>query len=151
MVRSSPVSLPCCSYTASPLQSACSSPSTTTRMFAPWPTWPTGAPPPFTATISCCWSSPPLLTTARTQRSSLTNLSPPWALPIVAASPSGPAGGQNRPKGGRGGQKPQISSSSSQQEPSQTQLAKQAGLCPNHFIYGEKTYNCGGNCSWSGN
>ena len=60
-------------------------------------------------------------------------------------------GGQIRPKGGRGSQWPQFSNSSSQQEPSQTQLAKQAGLCPNHFIYGEKTYNCGGNCSWSGN
>ncbi len=60
-------------------------------------------------------------------------------------------GGQSRSRGGRGGQRPQSSSSSSQQEPSQAQQAKQAGLCRNHFIYGEKTYNCGGNCSWSGN
>ena len=60
-------------------------------------------------------------------------------------------GGQNRPKGGSGGQGPQSSNSSSPQEPSQAQQAKQAGLCRNHFIYGEKTYNCGGNCSWSGN
>ena len=63
-------------------------------------------------------------------------------------------GGQNRPKGGtggRGGKRPQISSTSSQQEPSQFQLAKQAGLCRNHFMYSEKTYNCCGNCSWSGN
>ena len=59
--------------------------------------------------------------------------------------------GQNRPKCSRGSQRPQNSSSSSQQEPSQIQLAKQAGLCLNHFIQGNKTYNCGGNCSWSGN
>ena len=52
---------------------------------------------------------------------------------------------------GRGGQRPQSGNSSSPQEPSQTQQAKQAGLCRNHFIYGEKTYNCGGNCSWLGN
>ena len=57
-------------------------------------------------------------------------------------------GGQSR---SRGGQRPQSSSSSSQQDPSQAQQAKQAGLCRNHFIYGEKTYNCGGICSWSGN
>ena len=60
-------------------------------------------------------------------------------------------GGQNRPKGGRGGQGPQSRNSSSLQEPSQAQQAKQAGLCRNHFIYSKKTYNCGGNCSWSGN
>ena len=60
-------------------------------------------------------------------------------------------GGQNCPKGGRGGQHPQLNCGSSKQEPSQTQLAKQAGLCRNHFIYSDKTYNCGGNCSWSGN
>ena len=51
----------------------------------------------------------------------------------------------------KGSQRPLISSSSSQQEPNQTQLAKQAGLCRNYFIYGEKTYNCCGNCSWKGN
>ena len=60
-------------------------------------------------------------------------------------------GGQNRSRDGRSGQRPQSSSSSSQQDPSQAQQAKQAGLCRNHFIYGDKTYNCGGNCSWSGN
>lgn len=60
-------------------------------------------------------------------------------------------GSQNRPRGGRGGQRSQSSSSSSHQELSQAQQARQAGLCRNHFIYGEKTYNCGGNCSWSGN
>ena len=59
--------------------------------------------------------------------------------------------GQNRPKGGRGGHRPQSSNSSSLQEPCQAQQAKQAGLCRNHFIYPEKTYNCSGNCSWSGN
>ena len=56
-------------------------------------------------------------------------------------------GCQNHPKGGRGSQRPQNSSSSSQQERIQTQLAKQADLCRNHFIYGEKTNNCGRNCS----
>ena len=56
-------------------------------------------------------------------------------------------GGQNHPKGGRGGQRPQSSNSSSLQEPSQ---AQQAGLYRNHLTYGKKTYNCGGNCSWSG-
>ena len=35
--------------------------------------------------------------------------------------------------------------------PSQAQQAKQAGLCRNYFIYGKKTYNCGGTCSWTGN
>ena len=45
----------------------------------------------------------------------------------------------------RGGQ---YNSSSYQQEPSQTQLAKKAGLYHNHFIYSDKTYNCRGNCSW---
>ena len=53
-------------------------------------------------------------------------------------------GGQNRPKGGRGGQRPQSSNSSSLQEPSQ---AQQAGLYRNHLTYGKKTYNCGGNYS----
>ena len=60
-------------------------------------------------------------------------------------------GGQNRPKGGRGGQRPQSSNSSSLQEHSQAQQAKQAGLCRNHFIYGKKTYDCSSNCSWLGN
>ena len=59
--------------------------------------------------------------------------------------------GPNCLRGGRGGQRPHNSNNSSQQEPSQTQLAKQAGLCRNHFIYGDKTYNCSGNCSWTGN
>ena len=59
-------------------------------------------------------------------------------------------GGQYRPRGGRSSQRTQSGNSSSLQELSQTQQAKQAGLCRNH-IYGEKTYNCGGNCSWSGN
>ena len=57
-------------------------------------------------------------------------------------------GGQNRP---RGGQRPQSGNSSSPQEPSQAQQAKQACICRNHFIYSEETYNCGDNCSWLGN
>ena len=60
-------------------------------------------------------------------------------------------GHPNRSRGGRGGQRHQYSNSSSQQEPSLAQQAKQAGLCRNHFIYGNKTYNCGGNCSWTSN
>ena len=60
-------------------------------------------------------------------------------------------GGANRSRGGRGGQRPQYSNNSSQQEPSIAQQAKQAGLCRNHFIHGDKTFNCGGNCSWTGN
>ena len=59
--------------------------------------------------------------------------------------------GANRSRGGRGGQRPQYSNNSSQQEPSIAQQAKQAGLCRNHFIHGDKTFNCGGNCSWTGN
>ena len=64
-----------------------------------------------------------------------------WSLLVVLRRPAPP---HRR-------QRPQYSSNSSQQEPSQTQLAKQAGLCCNHFIYSEKTYNCGSNCSWSEN
>ena len=60
-------------------------------------------------------------------------------------------GGPNPPRGSRGSQRPQHNNNSFQQEPSQGQLAKQAGLCWNPFIYCDKTYNCGGNRSWSGN
>ena len=60
-------------------------------------------------------------------------------------------GGPHRFRGGRGGQRPQYSSNSSQQEPSLAQQARQAGLCRHYFIHGDKTYNCSGNCSWTGN
>ena len=81
-------------------------------------------------------------------RSSLTSLSPPWAPTGVAAHHSGPEAARTAPKAGEVARGGQYNSSSYQQEPSQTQLAKKAGLYHNHFIYSDKTYNCRGNCSW---
>ena len=114
-----------------------------------WSTRLTGAPPLSTAISSSYQFSPPPPMTVRTVRSSLTSPSLLWAPTGVATPPSSPEAARTT-QGGIGGQCPQCSSNSSQQEPSQTQLAKQSGLCRNHFIFIDKTYNYSGNCSWSG-
>ena len=74
-----------------------------------------------------------------------------WAPTGLVAPPSGPEAARTAPKAAEAPEQQQLLPAGAQQEPSQTQLPKQAALCHYHFIYGDKTYNCAGNCSRSGN
>ena len=82
------------------------------------------------------------------------------AVAAVGSSRSGRGGqhgrgGQSHPCNNCNGQRPQQQQQhNTAQPPADTPLwvACQASrLCKSHFRYGDKAYNCGGNCAWQGN
>ena len=77
------------------------------------------------------------------------------AVAEVGSSLSGQGGQRGRPRNNRNGQRPQQQQQhNTAQPPADTPLwvACQASrLCKSHFRYGDKAYNCGGNCAWQGN